>query len=88
MVLSSADVDHDGVISAEELRLREENIRTWERLFKDFDDDGNNEISMQEFKAAFQRSFIRAGRGIEPPPKQWAKPGVSNRCRDARYVVG
>lgn len=68
-----ADVDHDGVISAEELQQREENIVMWERLFSDFDEDGNNEISMQEFRAAFNRSFIRAGRGIPPPPKQWAR---------------
>lgn len=72
-----ADIDHDGMISAEELKQREENIRAWEVLFRDFDEDGNNEISMQEFRTAFNRSFIRVGRGIPAPPKKWAKSTVT-----------
>ena len=57
-----------------ELQLRESNIAAWEALFGDFDEDGNNEISMQEFRSAFKRSFISVGRCIVPPPKQWARP--------------
>ena len=57
-----------------ELKLRESNIAAWETMFRDFDEDGNNEISMQEFRTAFKRSFISVGRCIAPPPKQWARP--------------
>lgn len=72
VITELADVDHDGTIDAAELQLREESIQTWERLFALFDEDGNQEISMQEFRQAFRRSFISVGRRVQPTPKQWA----------------
>eukprot|EP00658_Telonema_sp_P-2_P062162 TRINITY_DN5082_c0_g1_i1.p1 TRINITY_DN5082_c0_g1~~TRINITY_DN5082_c0_g1_i1.p1 ORF type:complete len:330 (-),score=109.35 TRINITY_DN5082_c0_g1_i1:555-1544(-) len=87
-----ADADHDGVIDAGELASRAESIASWDKVFRLFDVDGDNEISMQEFRQAFRRSFIAVGRGLPPPPKQWADykeipAWASNAVQEGKVVA-